>query len=104
MNDPYHSPEKFNLEILAFEDPDADYSFDTLCFWKTPEGLVYSASDSGCSCPSPFEDYEGETQEAVLQKLERIGSVSQAEQIFDSWGKGSLEEKESLRKFCGALP
>lgn len=64
------------------------YEFNTLCFWATKDGRVYSACDSGCSCPTPFEDYEGFTQEEVLQKLERVESVGHAEQIFDSWNKG----------------
>lgn len=33
------------------------YSFDTTCVWKDAEGTLYWASDSGCSCPSPFEDF-----------------------------------------------
>ncbi len=103
MNDPYHSPELFNLEMISFEDPEADWSFNILCFWKTKDGLIYSTSDSGCSCPSPFEYYEAKDQKDVLQKLERIGSVSQAEQIFDSWGYGTLGEKDDLRKFIGDL-
>ncbi len=36
---------------------EADYSFDLTRVWKhTLTGDLYCADDSGCSCPSPFED------------------------------------------------
>lgn len=73
--------------MLSFEDPNADYSFDILCFWATEDGRVFTASDSGCSCPSPFEDYTGATLDEILPKLERVGSIAQAERTFDAWNK-----------------
>lgn len=82
---PYYNPKGLALEMLAFEDPGANYNFDTICFWATQDGRVYTAHDSGCSCPTPFEDYEGETQEDVLKLLERVGSIEQAERAFDCW-------------------
>lgn len=87
MINPHYSPEKLNLDMIVFNEPDMSYEFNTLCFWATEDCRVYSASDRGCSCPTPFEDYGGETQEEVLQKLERVGSIEQAESIFDSWNK-----------------
>lgn len=76
---------KLELEMLSFDKSSGCYEFDTICFWATKEGKVYTASDSGCSCPTPFEEYAGENQIDILQKLERIGSLEQAERIFDSW-------------------
>jgi hypothetical protein len=84
-HNPYYAPEKFNLEMISFDEPGLSYEFNTLCFWSNDQGMVYSAQDSGCSCPTPFEDYEGETQNEVLQLLERVGSPEQAGQIFDAW-------------------
>lgn len=84
-HNPFYAPETLGLEMISFEEPGLSYEFNTLCFWSNGQGMVYSASDSGCSCPTPFEDYEGENQNEVLQKLERVGSKEQAEQIFDSW-------------------
>lgn len=103
---PYYDPEKLNLELISFDEPDMSWEYNTLCFWKAKNGLVYSASDSGCSCPTPFEDYDGETEKEVVQKLERVGSLAQAEQIFDSWNKDyngkphiSSSEKRELKRF-----
>ena len=84
---PYYDNDKLGLEMLSFDEPDMSYEFNTLCFWATPDRRVYSASDSGCSCPTPFEDYEGDNLDKILPLLERVGSVEQGERIFDAWNK-----------------
>ena len=81
---PYYSRDSADFCKFTFEE-DLGYEFNILLFVKTGDGRVYSAEDCGCSCPSPFEDYEAETLDGVLQKMERIGSVEQAMRIFDSW-------------------
>ncbi len=63
---PHYDYEKLELDMLCFDEPDMSYEFNMLCFWKTKTGEIYSASDSGCSCPTPFEDYFGETQKDVF--------------------------------------
>lgn len=55
----YYDPENYGLTVLTtVELAEPDYSFDMLAVWKGPEGF-YLATDSGCSCPSPFENYGG---------------------------------------------
>lgn len=59
-NDPdmYYQPEAFDLEILGqLNDPQASYSFDDFVVWQHKDGRIFYGSDSGCSCPSPFEDF-----------------------------------------------
>ena len=86
---PYYHPEKIDAQMMAFEEPDMSYEYNTLAFWVTPDGKVFTGQDSGCSCPTPFEDnYAADTKEEVLQKLERVGSLEQALSTFDSWNKG----------------
>lgn len=96
----YYDPAQAGLEMLTFEDAAAheDYGFNILAFWADRDGLVYSASDSGCSCPSPFEDYHS------LQQLERVGSVEQAVSIFKAWNDSyghkivdSCEERKLIK-------
>jgi hypothetical protein len=102
---PYYYPEKLELEMLSFDEPDLSYEYNTLCFWATKDGQIYSASDSGCSCPTPFEDgHDCQTRDEVLQTLERVGSVTQAESIFDSRNKGYLlaSEKQKLAEWVNA--
>lgn len=93
---PYYDPAKLGLIMLEFDQPNMDYEYNTLCFWVTESGQVYSASDSGCSCPTPFEYYSGKSQKQVIQKLERVGSLEQAIRIFDSWNKSSYGNKPLL--------
>lgn len=93
MQNYYYDPASAGLEMISFEDADLSYEFDILAFWATQDGVVYSASDSGCSCPTPFEDCTS------LEQLERIGSVEQAEAIFESWnGYGSRKKVDSGEK------
>lgn len=67
-NNPYYHPEKMGLEVVGgLDDPEASYSFDDLIVWRHIEtGDVYYASDCGCSCPTPFEDYDS------LEKLTKV--------------------------------
>lgn len=57
MSDVYYSPEKFGLETVAELDlAQESYSFDLLVVWKqTATGRLLFGTDSGCSCPAPFE-------------------------------------------------
>jgi hypothetical protein len=56
---PYYYPEKHGLRKIAEADlSEPDYSFDILAVWADANGF-YLGTDSGCSCPSPFEDYAG---------------------------------------------
>lgn len=34
-----------------------NYSFDLIGAWKDPDGGIYLSTDSGCSCPTPWEDH-----------------------------------------------
>lgn len=55
----YYNPEKYGLEIVMnVELSEPDYSFDYLVIWKGEDGF-YLGTDSGCSCPIPFESYAG---------------------------------------------
>lgn len=56
----YYEPEKIGLAIVAeIEYTDGCYQFDTRVIWRHVEtGKLYTARDSGCSCPTPFENYD----------------------------------------------
>lgn len=56
-NNPYYSPEKCGLEIFESIDTAGSYEFDLFVIWKQLEtGNLYWDTDSGCSCPSPFDN------------------------------------------------
>lgn len=56
-HNPYYSPEKCGLEILFEVDTAGSYEFDMFVVWeRTSDRTIWWSSDSGCSCPTPFED------------------------------------------------
>lgn len=56
---PYYNPEQCGLKKIAEVDyTDGCYQFDLRVVWRElATGKLYTARDSGCSCPCPFEDY-----------------------------------------------
>ena len=58
MSDVYYSPEKHGLKPVFETDYSSEsYEFDLRVIWLHEEsGRYYTARDSGCSCPCPFED------------------------------------------------
>lgn len=99
----YYSPEKFGLELVGeFEWSEPDYSFDTLAVWKEKRGQYWIGEDSGCSCPSPFEnitdvnELDGPYNKDGLRK--RINFLIE-EKGDDRWGYSKAE----LRKFASDI-
>ena len=84
----YYEPEAFGLQLFAeVDDADANYSFSKVVVWQDPFTFDYFwAHDSGCSCPSPFEDVHGR------EDLTR----------FDDWGGHCLKDVLSAAVQCGA--
>lgn len=54
---PYYHPEKCGLAILWSVDTADSYEFDIFVVWeKLDDHTLWYDSDSGCSCPSPFDN------------------------------------------------
>jgi len=72
MPNAYYSPERLDLEVIGdLEMSEPDYSFDTVVVWRhIPTGDLYWAQDAGCSCPTPFEDYNS------LEQLTKLVSAN----------------------------
>jgi hypothetical protein len=69
----YYHPEALGLTVVAeLEFSDMNYCYDTRVVWKDESGTLYTARDSGCSCPTPFEDYTSveSLERANLRELE----------------------------------
>lgn len=99
-SNPYYNPEKIGLVTIAQLDlREPDYSFDMVVVWRhTETGQLYWAHDSGCSCPSPFEDYDS------LSDLTPLSSESYDELkrfVADSYQAG--ERASFLRTVRAAL-
>lgn len=94
MSNIYYDPEKFGLEIIWKAEAELSYEFDIVAAWGSKAtGAVYIGRDSGCSCPSPFEQY---TQLDSVNDLERIDPARGREGVQkalltlmgDSWPDG----------------
>lgn len=70
--DVYYQPEYFDLEIVGtLELAEPCWSFDMFAVFKHADGRTFWAQDSGCSCPSPFENYNS------LESLNEFSNVSE---------------------------
>ena len=63
MPNPYYDPEHLGLETVATFECELSYAFDMVIIWRHKDtGNLYWAADSGCSCPTPFDDYQTITE------------------------------------------
>lgn len=94
----YSSPEKLRLENVAQIDySDGNYCFDYRVIWKHLDtGLLYTARDAGCSCPSPFEDYR------TLESLTRF-ALSEIEAEAKKEAASSFYSGDQITPFLEAI-
>ena len=57
-NNIYCSPEASDLTIIGEVDFSNHYEFDKLVLWQRADGVFVTGTDSGCSCPIPFQGIE----------------------------------------------
>lgn len=96
--DVYYQPEHFGLtQVAEIDYSTGSYEFDLRVIWRHEGGALYTARDAGCSCPSPFEDYQS------LESLDRFDiSVIEAEvkaetrQDDRTWGGITSSEAQSF--------
>ena len=56
QHNPYYSPELCGLRIFQEIDTGASYEFHMFVIWeKLDDKTLHYDTDSGCSCPSPFD-------------------------------------------------
>jgi hypothetical protein len=98
---PYYNPENFGLELVGSIDwRDEDYSFDMTVVWKAKRGEYYIGDDSGCSCPSPFEDVtkleelDGPHNKRALESALRFRVKQNASDGDNYYGSRSRSELE----------
>lgn len=77
--DVYSDPQVFGLTpVVEFDLEVPDYSFDLLVVWYSfSTGKYYWGTDSGCSCPSPFENCSiavgsGDSEEDISAKAAKV--------------------------------
>lgn len=103
----YYNPQDFGLEIVGeFEFSEPNWSFDTLVVWKEKRGRYWIGTDSGCSCPSPFEDItdvndlDGPyTKDGLRKRLDFIVD----ERADDRWGYSKAVLKKSASEILSRI-
>jgi hypothetical protein len=94
MNNPYYNPTEMGLEIVCELSEDLSYEFNQLVLWKEiSTNVLYWAHDSGCSCPTPFEDYAN-VKDLTPVKKETLYVL---EQEVENFPCNSSEKHEFLR-------
>ena len=98
MADLYYDCSKTDLELIdSLDQPDMSYEFHILAAWRDKTtGEIFWSEDSGCSCPSPFEDcyYRG-PEDTNLNR-----SMSELRDAIDNFPVNGTE-KRAFRKSCG---
>lgn len=85
-NNPYDNPSSWNLDMIAeFDKSDGSYQFDLIVIWKTDEGYLLIGTDSGCSCPSPFERVEHVSELTHVNPDNIAGDIRSAVGEWDEW-------------------
>lgn len=97
----YYDPFEFNLYPLAeLELDDEAYQFNILCVWRHEDDRLFWGQDSGCSCPSPFEDFV--TLDS-LDELSRYDYPMIERIVRASSVHASLEAAYFLREVAAAI-
>jgi len=80
MSNIYYDPEKHGLRTVGeVEWSEPCYDFNLTVVWQDVDtGAYYYASDSGCSCPSPFEDYDRTNITRVERTQDLIDGLAKA--------------------------
>ena len=63
-----------------------DYAFDIMGFWvRKSDGQVLYATDSGCSCPSPWEDtLVSDLRETTADRVVDLAAESHRDDGYDA--------------------
>lgn len=91
----YYDPDKFGLEIVAEADFAGSYEFSMHVVFRKQDGSLWYVHDSGCSCPTPFEDSGLNDLEPVEDLTALAASIRKEEEYrFDpDYGGGSAEQE-----------
>lgn len=76
------------MVLVARWEEALDYNWRQEDLWYLPStGKYYLYEDSGCSCYSPYEDYQGV---ADMQEIQGLGHLMRSLDIMDGRDKGKF--------------
>ncbi len=87
--------EKLGLKMVESMDDAGSWEFHKIAFWQHEvSGELYWATDSGCSCPSPWEDHD---ELADFTRLTEQG-FPEFETAAMGWEVGKQEKMDFVSK------
>ena len=91
----YYNPEKSGLTILTtLDESDMSYEFNTFVIWEHKDGRLFYAEDSGCSCPTPFENF---TELSSLNRITKT-SLPYFEEELKAWNESAKLDIGTIQK------
>lgn len=103
----YYSPEDHGLEVFGeLDEPNLSYEFHMLVVWKDASGRLWYAEDSGCSCPSPYEDYHSTSDliEITHDSLDQFWKDVEGFCDYNTVGDLACAKTKLLSAVTAALP
>jgi hypothetical protein len=94
MSNIYDNPEHFGLEVVKDHDAIGGWEFDTVVVWRRGDDYFIGA-DSGCSCPTPFDDLK-------LTDLKPVQSKADVAEFARVWW-GDWRDADEVESHVAAL-
>jgi hypothetical protein len=99
-------PERVSLDSLeyieSFDWDNESYEFNCTQVWKERRGRYFVASDSGCSCPTPFEDINYTDDEGVYGPYNKTELRAYLERLLKE-GRGRRPQSELRQEISSLL-
>lgn len=97
----FYATDKLGLTLVdSLDQPDLDYEFNTLIAIQHVEsGRVFEAQSSGCSCPTPFEEYHFNGPDDTDMCEVTLNSFSGFETSTISWCKENHIPQHEMNSF-----
>lgn len=84
----YNYGEFEGLESIEQIELDGEpWSFYLIGIWQDEEGLYYLGTDSGCSCPIPFENY---SRDSLTGPLTREQAIEESTSLAKGTNRGEI--------------
>ena len=99
----YYNPEAGGLTLIGeLDDENASYSYDTLIVLRDDvTGDLYAVADSGCSCPTPFEDVRSFADMTPIKTLDELKTFVKSHGNYHNWP--STQRQKLYRQVRKAL-
>lgn len=90
---PYYNPENLGLQLEAEYDLYGEaYEFSLVIVLRDQDGTLWGAFDSGCSCPTPFEDHTFPTDFTMIRTADDVDGIIRSNAYGDYVDRAGRQE------------